>query len=304
MEIDGKVRSGEEDEHGAHQGRHQEISGAGERGTSLDALPNADKAVAREKLCAYCGLSQPLAAFKRRTGKRRGATSRRGACRDCREKRLEPAVIVDGVDETFLASSAELDEGNAAAAGNAEEVKGKKKRRRRRKKKAKGAVIPVTAAPHAMPVAVQEKKTPEKKPVPIRELKAVGLLPNRNGFIRMRGKTDNGRKWHQEVDPELALTLVKERAAVVVNRYTIRRLYSNKEFRQLILERDNYTCRFCGQYGDTIDHMLPRAKGGHTTPDNCVCACMLCNQSKADRDMEEFMKETPPHLLQIDTQEP
>ncbi|MBO9600238.1 MAG: HNH endonuclease [Cohnella sp.] len=105
----------------------------------------------------------------------------------------------------------------------------------------------------------------------------------------MRGKTDNGRKWYQEIDPYLAYVLVKENAAVVVNRHTIRRLYGNKEFRRLILERDEYTCYFCKQYGDTIDHLLPRAKGGHTTPDNCVCACNLCNQSKADKDLEVFM---------------
>lgn len=104
----------------------------------------------------------------------------------------------------------------------------------------------------------------------------------------MRGKTDNGRRWYQEIEPELAHILVKEGAAVVVNRHTIRRLYSNKEFRQLILTRDNYTCRFCGKYGDTIDHELPRAKGGHTTPANCVCACYECNQLKANRDADEF----------------
>ncbi|TVX99983.1 HNH endonuclease [Cohnella terricola] len=106
----------------------------------------------------------------------------------------------------------------------------------------------------------------------------------------MRGKGDNGRSWYQEVDPELAVTLVRERAAVVVNRHTIRRIYSNKEFRNLILTRDNYTCYFCGQYGDTIDHVLPRAKGGHTTPRNCVCACNECNQSKADKDVDEFVR--------------
>jgi len=117
-----------------------------------------------------------------------------------------------------------------------------------------------------------------------------GLRPTRQGFIRMRGKGDNGRSWYQEVDPELATTLVRERAAVVVNRHTIRRIYSNKEFRNLILTRDHYTCFFCGQYGDTIDHLLPRAKGGHTTPCNCVCACNECNQSKADKDVDEFVR--------------
>ncbi len=104
----------------------------------------------------------------------------------------------------------------------------------------------------------------------------------------MRGKTDNGRSWYQEIELELAAILVRERAAVMVNPHTIRRIYANKEFRRLILERDAYTCYFCGQYGDTIDHLVPRAKGGHTTPLNIVCACNECNQSKADQDLDVF----------------
>jgi hypothetical protein len=115
------------------------------------------------------------------------------------------------------------------------------------------------------------------------------LVPSKQDMILMRGHSDKGRRWHQEIDLELAVTLVKEHAAVVVNRRTIRRIYSNKAFRTFILERDHYTCHFCGLYGDTIDHLLPRAKGGHTTPDNCVCACNLCNQTKADQYVEEFM---------------
>jgi hypothetical protein len=117
------------------------------------------------------------------------------------------------------------------------------------------------------------------------------LKPLRSGLVRMRGRSDKGRRWQQEVEPELARLLVTEQAAVVVNRHTIRRLYTNKEFRTYILERDDYTCRFCGAYGDTIDHLLPRAKGGHTTPVNCVCACNACNQSKADRDLDDFISE-------------
>ncbi|WP_434756396.1 HNH endonuclease [Paenibacillus amylolyticus] len=137
------------------------------------------------------------------------------------------------------------------------------------------------------------------------------LRTNRQGMVRMRGKTDKGRRWHQEVDMELAVTLVKEKAAVVVNRYTIRRLFSNKDFKRFILDRDKYTCYFCGSYGDTIDHLLPRAKGGHTTPLNCVCACNLCNQSKAAMDAEEFIRSGIPEwnaahqaeLLELELQE-
>jgi hypothetical protein len=184
-------------------------------------------------------------------------------------------------------------------------TKTKPKRRRRRRKRDKGAKL--LAAPvdtTRIQVQAHDRVTakPEKPVKPIKQIKpavlaadktspldASSLKPTRMGFIRMRGKSDNGRRWYQEVDPELAITLVRERAAVVVNRNTIRRLFANKEFRRFILDRDNYTCHFCKQYGDTIDHLLPRAKGGHTTPDNCVCACNECNQSKADRDLDEFM---------------
>nr|WP_284645605.1 HNH endonuclease [Paenibacillus chinjuensis] len=115
------------------------------------------------------------------------------------------------------------------------------------------------------------------------------LQPTREGFIRMRGRTDKGRRWYQETDLETAVTLVKEHAAVVVNRYTIRRIYTNKSFRRFILARDRHQCFFCGEYGDTIDHLLPRSKGGHTTPMNCVCACNICNQSKASHSLDEFL---------------
>ncbi|MBP2001959.1 hypothetical protein J2Z69_003015 [Paenibacillus shirakamiensis] len=117
------------------------------------------------------------------------------------------------------------------------------------------------------------------------------LRPTRQGTIRMLGFTDQGRRWQQEIDPTLATILVEQHAAVVVNRHTIRRLFSNKDFKQFILSRDDHTCWFCGNFGDTIDHLHPRAKGGHTTPVNCVCACNVCNQIKADRDLHEFLRE-------------
>ncbi|OMF27151.1 hypothetical protein BK133_19510 [Paenibacillus sp. FSL H8-0548] len=119
---------------------------------------------------------------------------------------------------------------------------------------------------------------------------ASSLRMTRQGTIWMRGRTDKGRRWYQEIELALAVTLVEEHAAVIINRHTIRRLYSNKDFRRYILERDRFICYFCGEFGDTIDHLLPRAKGGHTTPINCVCACNACNQSKADQDLNAFMK--------------
>lgn len=63
--------------------------------------------------------------------------------------------------------------------------------------------------------------------------------------------------------------------------------------RNRILERDHYTCQYCGQrYGKqsahllTLDHVVPRSQGGRSAYDNLVTCCMSCNQRKADRTPE------------------
>jgi 5-methylcytosine-specific restriction endonuclease McrA len=150
-------------------------------------------------------------------------------------------------------------------------------------------ISPEVPPPDEIPKRRTKRPLPDLPPKPEGPDASV-LRPTRQGIIRMRGRTDKGRRWQQETDLETAVTLVREHAAVVVNRHTIRRVYSNKSFRRYILERDRNICHFCGEYGDTIDHLLPRAKGGHTTPANCVCACNLCNQTKAALSLDEFME--------------
>ena len=50
--------------------------------------------------------------------------------------------------------------------------------------------------------------------------------------------------------------------------------------------RDLYQCQYCAEICDhhelTIDHVIPRAKGGKTNWENCVAACVPCNQEKKD----------------------
>ena len=57
--------------------------------------------------------------------------------------------------------------------------------------------------------------------------------------------------------------------------------------RRNLFKRDRYTCQYCGvQPGSeelTIDHVLPRSRGGQSTWENCVLACVACNKHKADR---------------------
>lgn len=57
--------------------------------------------------------------------------------------------------------------------------------------------------------------------------------------------------------------------------------------RRNIYKRDHFACQYCGvQPGSeelTIDHVLPRSRGGTSTWENCVLACLECNKRKSDQ---------------------
>jgi hypothetical protein len=64
----------------------------------------------------------------------------------------------------------------------------------------------------------------------------------------------------------------------------------NQTLKQKILRRDKWRCRFCGRPGGelTIDHIVPRARGGHQYKKaNLVAACRRCNQYKANKTPDE-----------------
>ena len=57
--------------------------------------------------------------------------------------------------------------------------------------------------------------------------------------------------------------------------------------RRNIYKRDHNTCQYCGVRPGTseltIDHVMPRSRGGLSNWENCVLACVSCNRKKADR---------------------
>ncbi len=61
--------------------------------------------------------------------------------------------------------------------------------------------------------------------------------------------------------------------------------------RRNLFERDGHMCQYCGaRVGSdrlSIDHVTPRSKGGKTSWDNCVLACVRCNSTKGDRTVRE-----------------
>jgi 5-methylcytosine-specific restriction endonuclease McrA len=57
--------------------------------------------------------------------------------------------------------------------------------------------------------------------------------------------------------------------------------------RRNVYRRDGFRCQYCGDRPAvsqlTLDHVVPRSRGGATSWDNCVAACIACNATKADR---------------------
>lgn len=58
-----------------------------------------------------------------------------------------------------------------------------------------------------------------------------------------------------------------------------------------ILIRDENKCQFCNRYlkdaDATIDHLVPKSKGGKTSFLNCVISCFICNNLKGSKTLEE-----------------
>ena len=58
--------------------------------------------------------------------------------------------------------------------------------------------------------------------------------------------------------------------------------------RRAVFTRDGSTCVYCGGSATSIDHVVPRSRGGTHTWDNVVAACRRCNHTKADRSLAEM----------------
>lgn len=77
---------------------------------------------------------------------------------------------------------------------------------------------------------------------------------------------------------------------VIRLRYYVRVPYKEIPLtRRNILERDEHTCQYCDYKGDnlTLDHVIPRSRGGKDTWENLVAACVRCNVNKGNRTPKE-----------------
>jgi 5-methylcytosine-specific restriction endonuclease McrA len=93
-----------------------------------------------------------------------------------------------------------------------------------------------------------------------------------------------------EDDPVWAAGGAYDRPAVIVLARYVRLPRSRRVpvTRRGVLRRDNHRCGYCGNAASTIDHVLPRSRGGANSWENLVACCLRCNNVKSDRTPQEM----------------
>ena len=91
--------------------------------------------------------------------------------------------------------------------------------------------------------------------------------------------------------------LLKDRAQWISDRVIRLRSYvfmpisrtaKEKPTKSAIYRRDNNTCQYCGSTRNlTVDHLVPRCRGGMDTWDNLLIACSRCNTMKGHKTLEQ-----------------
>lgn len=90
--------------------------------------------------------------------------------------------------------------------------------------------------------------------------------------------------------PVVAGSLTVERPSVILlARYVkVPRGRAVPVSRRGVLRRDAHRCAYCRRSAATIDHVLPRSRGGPDSWENLVACCVRCNNAKGDRTPEEM----------------
>lgn len=106
--------------------------------------------------------------------------------------------------------------------------------------------------------------------------------------------------------------ILKERATVVSSKViklsnyvkiSVQKLHMKRPSKSAIYKRDNHKCQYCGStHKLTIDHVIPRSRGGQDTWTNLVVACSSCNTLKGDKLLEQTslkLKRKPAPLTRV-----
>ncbi len=109
----------------------------------------------------------------------------------------------------------------------------------------------------------------------LRALEQLDMIVTDNGFFAIAG-------WEEYQNIE-GMEKIREQ-----NR--LRQQKRRGKAKQALIGSGN-VCEYCGNEGSTVDHLIPKSKGGLDVPDNTVCSCLSCNMKKTSRDLDIFLNE-------------
>jgi 5-methylcytosine-specific restriction endonuclease McrA len=91
-------------------------------------------------------------------------------------------------------------------------------------------------------------------------------------------------------DSEIHSARLTLRTPLVIRlRYIVKVPYHRRTSlsRRAVFARDEHRCQYCGGHADSIDHVMPRSRGGEHVWENVAAACRPCNLRKRDRTPDE-----------------
>jgi len=112
----------------------------------------------------------------------------------------------------------------------------------------------------------------------------------------------NVLEWHEDWQVHSPSITMSVPSVMIVREFVKRR--TNTSFsRSNVYCRDNYICQYCKQmFGHkelTIDHVIPKSKGGKTEWTNVVSACKKCNNQKGNTIVKPYKEPRKPDFLQL-----
>ena len=73
-----------------------------------------------------------------------------------------------------------------------------------------------------------------------------------------------------------------------------------------LIDRDGPRCVWCGRElwrrDLTLEHVVPRSRGGHTTPENALLACRACNRRRGSRPVDAYVRELLREGTEVDVE--
>lgn len=122
------------------------------------------------------------------------------------------------------------------------------------------------------------------------------FISNLRAFIMIhKGKAEiidiAGRPstWNEKINT--SSSTVDSPATVRLLSRVTRKWFAPRFRKSAVYSRDNWSCQYCGnslgKNNATIDHVMPKARGGITSWKNCVASCKDCNRTKACRTPSE-----------------